>query len=795
MKECLSHNDRKLKNHLTGTLKWGKHLVSETNIALLNTFDKRLIENMLYFHDIGKAMQYFQDYLHDKPVNTRLKAHSLISAVLFLYINLIKKEPENKMHLLLCAIAIVSHHATYLYSIKTEIDKLRSIKRNEYIEKQWESIDKSQLSIALCDSNVDEVLINKLASSDIKDIISIVSDYAKSMARELRHLKLYNCNNSELSLEKYFKMQYLFSLLTDCDKSDVVIRDYEFVKRIQYSLDVDKFLSIIGKNAKNNFLNELRGKAYCEAQDSASKVDFDKDRIMHLTLPTGMGKTLTSINFAIKLKRRLDKEYGKKYRIIYALPFLSIIDQNAKIIEKIIDINNDDIDIKNKVLIKHHHLEPYGKILNNDEDENYNFNEIYIEGWNAEIIITSFVQLFETIIGYTNRKQRKYNKLSNCIIIADEIQSIPVKYYLLINKVICEYVGLYNSYFIAMTATQPRIFEGERTFGLVNPVIYYKKLNRIELINKSHIPQTIPDFIDSLEPDNKRTLFIMNTIGSAIELFEGLKRAFPEKNVGFLSTEVVPSERLSRIDKIKKKEYDLVVSTQLIEAGVDVDFERVYRDICPVPSIIQSAGRANREWGDVGCVIIICLINVNSQTYASMIYRNSSVDLSTTMEILEPEKIYNEPELNNLTERYYTELCINKVKSMDESKLILKGMNECIFSETERSDILPVSSFKLIDDKILKYPVYVEIDENAIQLWSEYEELLVNNSLDKWVKKSKLKNIQKKMAQYTITVSENKIRKYNIPQERNNYYYIQNSMLTLYYDFETGYGSSEMLSL
>lgn len=797
MEELYSHPGRLLKLHLEGVSRWGEYFMSQSPGMLYSLFEDGLIKDMLLFHDVGKSTMYFQKYLNKEQVKKELKVHSLLSAVLFTWYRL-EIGTNDDLNLLAAFTAILYHH-TCLKSFEEATESL--ISEDEILEKQWESIDKEKFYMVLSYCKLKEEALKKLVFLKMSDIIARVEIFLDKASSEWaeHYRKCKGYEEDAISLEYYFKVQILYSLLTDSDKSHIVLENTEIVERCDLNIDIESFLKTEGIGATNTFLNNMRAEAFQKVAKKVKEIRTGKDRIMLLTLPTGMGKTLISFNFAFELRKRLKEETGINYRIIYALPFLSIIDQNARIMEKVLDHGGNN----RRILIKHHHLQPYE--WTDDEHNEYepDIAEILIEGWNSEIVITTFVQLFETLVGYLNRRQRKFNKLNNCIVIADELQAIPVQYYSLLRKVILEYVGYCDSYFIAMTATQPAIFSKDEVVNLVNSKKYFANIDRIKLINRASQSMTIAEFADSIHiEENKRYLFILNTIGSARRFFKAMKEKYPTKNICFLSTGVIPIERLERINAIKKdKKYDIVISTQLIEAGVDVDFDVVYRDIAPMPSIIQSAGRANREGLFSGVIIVVKLVDDSGRTFASQIYRgtaqngigSSNIDLQETIRIFAGKEEYNEKELGDLVETYYNNICIEGIRSMDVSRELLRGMSRCIFDKCEINGIKPVSNFKLIEDNIEKLPVFVEFDSDAEKLWKEYTGILSDMKMDKWERRSKLINKTKEMAAYIVNVGVRTFTKINKPPEESGFLYVQRSQINCYYDKETGFGSDSSL--
>lgn len=795
MENLISHSDgRLLQNHLSGTCQWGKYFMNQSPGNLYHTFEPGLIEDMLICHDLGKATPYFQEYIRDISSyhhSKKLKSHSLLSGILFIWCR-IEKGISELCDNLLAFTAIVHHHSN-LTSIAETSQILASEDERRNFAKQWDSTEKNKLHWTLLACWFDEKLAEKLIAADADSLYYCASDFLRRAYRDWRKKFKQELEAENFNLLNYYKLQLLYSILTDSDKSDVVLENTEKAGRCTHNINVIGYMRKEGIGSKKTPLNLLRAQAFNKIAESAENLELSDNRILLLTLPTGMGKTLAIYHFASVLRRRLLEQTGKLYRIIYTLPFMSVIDQNANTLEKILEPKYRH----SSMLIKHHHLSP-PEWVDEEGSQTYDKNnaDILFEGWNSEIIITTFVQFLETLIGWTNKKQRKYNKLHNCIVIMDEIQAVPFKYHKLLREAVYQFVNYFDSYFIGMTATQPAIFKEHQALSLIDNSEYFSKLNRITFYYQAQKPQTISELANSFNYESKkRYLFILNTIESARQLYLELKAKYPELKIGFVSTHVVPVLRLYRIQKMKEKAYDIVVSTQLIEAGVDVDFDVVYRDLAPLPSLVQSAGRSNREGENSGAVIIVQLISDKGMPFSEMIYgKQSKVDLEETKRLLENKEQYGESEIYSICEQYFKNLN-SGIKNQDESISILNGMCRGIFDECELPDVLPVSAFKLIDDELLKYPVYIEINKHAQSLWKRYKEILGNMEMDRWERLNQLKQITCQMSKYTVNAYESFFDKYNRPvvDEDGSYYYVQKSQLNLYYDKVTGLGVDRSL--
>ena len=279
--------------------------------------------------------------------------------------------------------------------------------------------------------------------------------------------------------------------------------------------------------------------------------------------------------------------------MILSLIHISVIDQNYEVLKDIVE-NNINKEISSEDLMKFHSVVP----IEYENFEGYDARFCF-ENWQSKIISTTFVQLLNTIfkIG-KNSIVNRFHRLANSVIILDEVQAIDEKYYKIISEFINIMVRQYNCYIILVTATMPMLLD---TIDLIeDKEKYFRKLNRIEIINNSESEITLDEFEDIVLEDicenkDKSFLVVLNTVKSSKNIYKYLKEN-TDRDIMYLSTEIYPKLRLEKINKIKNsyKKY-VVVSTQLIEAGVDIDMDIVYRDFSTLDSINQTAGRANRN--------------------------------------------------------------------------------------------------------------------------------------------------------------------------------------------------------
>lgn len=760
--DLYSRPNKLLEDHLIGVLSFIEVFLSEKPEEIKSELGK-IAKVMGLLHDIGKATKYFQDYLNaDEDKKQKLKnleetKHSLLSAICTYYI--CREITKNEFYPIFAFLAVKRHHGD-LIDIKDEL--LPDDKKLKILQKQIESIDENSLTI----------LSNKLFCRGLPFQLgkNLMKEWVNSFNSEVSRLKR-NLRKLNLDVKSYITMNLFYSLLLDADKSEVVIGNFESFKRQNYN-DVnwvDEYLKVA--SLPESPINWLRKQAYDEVVNF--KIDLSK-RIYSLNLPTGLGKTLISLSFALKLKDLL-KNNGINARIIYALPFLSIIDQNAKVFEEVILTNK--IQPTTDLLLKHHHL---SEIYYKTKEDEYETDEarILIEGWNSEIIVTTFVQLFHTLFSNKNSTLRKFHKLANSIIILDEVQAIPVKYWQITREILVALSEMLNSYIIISTATEPLIFSKNETASIVDREKYFYNLNRVELISEINNSLTLNEIQREIElGSDKRILFIFNTINSAREFYRLIKdNGF---SMTYLSTHIIPKERLKRIKEIKQKKYKIVISTQLVEAGVDIDFDIVIRDLAPLDSINQSAGRCNRNAKANGIIKVFVLKDKNERTYASYIY--DSVLLEITKKILSARNSFSEGEFLKVIQEYYCLASEKKVKT--ESERILEAISKLKYDKTDENDV-SISDFKLIEDDYPKVDVFIEIDDESEKIWLEYQK--IKEIKDIFERRNEFLKIRKKFYEYVISIPIDKAQK-NLPPEIAGMRYVSKNQLNEYYDVETGY--------
>lgn len=557
-------------------------------------------------HDLGKYSEEFQRYIksaeglynpdEDEWVDAgRMKGkvdHSTAGAQLIWNTlgALAQKKGQGKVVAQILSLCIASHHSGLIDSVSVT-DKFTFLDRMEKPE------EKTHLEE--CVQNMDVEVreeFEQLANLDlVKDVFSIIRKISDDFG---------NQGNLLTSVEEQFHIgfltRFLFSCLIDADRLNSA--EFEDVEKKQIRLNKANPVSWDrAVQTLEHYLQELGGEGYVndirrEISDNCVSRANDEQGIYTLTIPTGGGKTYTSLRYALHHARK-----HKLERIIYVIPFTSIIEQNADAIR---DAFENDPEVKSWVLEHHSNLEP--------EKQTWH-SKLAGENWDSPIVLTTSVQLLEAMFNGGTKGVRRLHQLADSILIFDEIQTLPINCI----HLFCNALNFLTKYCrttaVLCTATQPGLNElkrsdrGQLAFAENTELVgdyarYYQVLQRVDVINRVRPNGWNVDNVSELAIEQFNTqgscLVIVNTKDWAQRLYQ-LCAAYVEQDALFhLSTNLCSTHRKRFLDEIRKRleknQPVLCISTQLIEAGVDVDFASVIRFLAGLDSIAQAAGRCNR---------------------------------------------------------------------------------------------------------------------------------------------------------------------------------------------------------
>jgi CRISPR-associated endonuclease/helicase Cas3 len=409
-------------------------------------------------------------------------------------------------------------------------------------------------------------------------------------------------------------VRMLFSCLVDADRLDSAGRTPSQVKLNAVDrLDaLRKHIEALRKDSPEGLVKKMRAQVLDDCLNAA----LAQQRLFSLSVPTGGGKTLAAMAFALRRAALYPERFR---RVIVVIPYLSIIEQNARVYSGVFGQD----------ALLEHHSGSIQKLVKHDEDhfipaadkedeEEKQFQETGLrpetENWDAPLIVTTSVRFFESLFSNRPSDLRRVHNIARSIVILDEVQTLPRRLLGPLLEMIEELAEDWDTNFVFSTATQPaferpghkkdlRWSPGTLTEIVRDPASLHRALKRVEIHWEIGNAVGWPEVAQRMTAVSQ-CLTIVNVRDHASQLYAEVlqvaeEKGLPAEGVFHLSTRMCAAHRLRVLDKIRKRlnadESCHVVSTQLVEAGVDVDFPVVLRALAPLDSIVQAAGRADRE--------------------------------------------------------------------------------------------------------------------------------------------------------------------------------------------------------
>ena len=550
-------------------------------------------------HDIGKASHEFEQYIksavglinpdEDDYVDAAgLKGkvdHSTAGAQL-VYRKLAHNGNEAIFVAQVLSLCIASHHSGLIDCISPEgIDT--------YLKRMGKGEVKAHLDEVLgkLSDRVKELIINRLQSKEfLRNLIDRFT--ALKTAHDSQETRAFKCG---------LLLRFLYSCLIDADRLDTADFEMPRLAKLRNYGNYANWSVLV--NRLNEKLADFKTEGINTVRQKISQACYDfsdkSQGLYQLTVPTGGGKTFASLRFAL---HHADKH--KMDRIIYVLPYTTIIDQNAEEIRKVLEEKDKKGKYLNRVVLEHHsNLMP---------DKETARQKVLSENWDAPVVLTTNVQVLEALFGSGTRGARRMHQLAKAVIIFDEVQTLPVKCVQLFNTAIKFLVDNCGTTVVLCTATQPlldKIEPKSRALPISteqqmvpNARQLFDNLKRVEVYDKTKAGGWSNDEIKELAGqqvvESDSVLVVVNTKTSAREIYQQCKR-INNIETYHLSTHMCPAHRMVVLDQVKAclrdKKPVICISTQLIEAGVDISFGSVIRFLAGLDSIVQAAGRCNRH--------------------------------------------------------------------------------------------------------------------------------------------------------------------------------------------------------
>ena len=781
-------------------------------------------------HDLGKSDRNFQNYIYngtnEKINHSSAGARFLFEKVRYFVEKNLKLKKDWLLFLEIMEYVIFSHHG--LYDVISSEGESRTIKRRNYDKEKddkrkyyYEEDVKKYIKDLEVDENVD---FNKYISEAFEEFEIIFKKINDIIKEEKLDQKLSEKNIKEIEEEKRFFyysciVRLILSILKEADINDTenFFQEENIEKFSEKEIlelwdkignNINEKYESFEKNSKKTKINELR-KSLSENARKRGKIDTSG--VYKLELPTGSGKTLTSFRYAIE-----QAKFQKKDRIIYITAFLSVLEQNAEEIKGL--VKNDDY-----VLEHHSNITQEGN--DSKETENYEkYKEILkrqylLNSWDSPVILTTMVQFYNTLFKDKSSNIRRFSKLINSVIIVDEVQSLPKKTIYISNLMTNFLKYFMNCTVIHCTATQPsfdkdilehRVIYGNKNGENTDIVKMNEKernvFERVKVYNlagkngiKTLETEKISNFIIEKYEENESILVILNTKKAVKKIYDNLKEKLEnyEGNLYYLSTNMCATHRLEKIKEIKQKLSEnkkiICVSTQLIEAGVDVDFNVVIRSITGIDSIIQSIGRCNREGKlDKGKFYIV---NYSEENFKYLKEIKNSIE--ATSKIL-GEEIDN---IEKLRDNYYSGYYINNLEELrykigSDDLLSILSKNTVSRSEYKKRYGRSYNNYQIAQSfktAALKFNLIDNETDSIIVNYDKYSDELIKKLREaiKQYEIADIKKILKKLQRYTVNAYNIENMKEYLEQYKEYGIHI---LLDEYYG-ETGIEKEELSTL
>jgi CRISPR-associated endonuclease/helicase Cas3 len=563
-------------------------------------------------HDFGKASQEYQNYLRtneglirpDEDGYSQAKRgevdHSTAGAQL-VFEKLANRGQEGKILAQFLSLAIASHHSGLIDCLKP--DGFNEFERRITKDDKDTHLTEARSKLPDIEKQLDELFAQPIEKEFLKRIFEDIRETG-------------NDSQATLSFKHGLLARFLLSCLLEADRLNTAdfenpgneaIRNYG--KYISWDVLVERLEEKFAEFAETTAqmetgsraweVNQLRAQVAGACLDTAEK----PKGIYQLTVPTGGGKTLGSLRFALHHARA-----HKMDRVFYIVPYITIIDQNARDVREVLEDMDQNRKPLDKIVLEHHsNFMP--------EDDTRRRHNLLAENWDAPVVFTTQVQFLEALFGSGTRDARRMHQLANSVIILDEVQTVPIRIVHMLNAALRFLTHDCNSTVILCTATQPpldRLPENPYRALTIQPeqkiiqdeAELFEKLKRVEVhdVRKpggwSNVE--IADLAVCALQEKGSVLIVVNTRAAAQALYREIKGRAMGAATYHLSTNMCPAHRMDVLEqeikpKLEAKVPVICVSTQLIEAGVNIDFGSAIRVLAGLDSIAQSAGRCNRH--------------------------------------------------------------------------------------------------------------------------------------------------------------------------------------------------------
>lgn len=673
------------------------------------------LEDAIRLHDVGKGSAQFQAYIRDPD---RYLKH---------------RRPSTKSHtpLSLAATLALARAERWDWRRAFAVGQLASGHHGE-LEPRGEIIQGLDNALPDLEGQVSGVNWGALGAEVGWGLGALAGVEAHRLVDEGSELleELFDEAEQERCVRFRLLCQLAFSVLLEADKAFLAVDAEDlprYLGRRREALPVEVVERFLAGKASTG-LDGVRADARRELLAGMARVG--EAGVQTLTMPTGTGKTLLAATWA--LRQREGRVNGEEPPLlIVVLPFLTIIDQTTKEYEAMFA----EVGLEAGDLVGYHSLSDrtYAPDL---EDRS---NDFFLDTWQSSVVITTFDQFLLALLSPKGRHQMRFHHLVDAVVVLDEVQALPPRLWAPLRAVLFELTKLGTTRVLAMSATQPGFLRGAAELA-ENPEEFFRRMARYKLVLRLGEVMALSRFAEECvaratdDWAGKRVLVTLNTRRSARSVRDALDKVAPE--VEFITADVTPADRLAAVGRIKEGRPCLVVSTQCIEAGVDIDMDLVVRDFGPLDSLVQVAGRCNRNGRPTRGVVEVVRLREDDgeKEFAGYIY--DTVLRDVTLEVLAGRAAVAEEEIYPLTAEYFRRLAARK-DTGDEVLNAWAGWEEC------------ESVKHLLRGKEPRKAAFVVI-ENDPGLRAELD--CAVGIADRWERRRALRQLAARIARQTVSV-------------------------------------------
>lgn len=630
-----SHPTKRLSEHLDEVAQAVRAIVG------LNPGLKRLatlLDQVVGLHDVGKTTPAFQAYIANPAAwrgKREEKAHTPIGGLTAWAVAQEAGLPSAWLRAI--GPAVLGHHSS-LPTVKDILGKLSDDDWVRILTAQLSGLPKAELE------TLTGFPFTRLPLEATRDTLRAAKERYREVFEELA--EAYAQDPASVIGER-LESQTLFSVLLEADKAFLALSEdgrSRYLSRSPQPVDPALVERYAARQAATP-INARREEARAVALETLTQQP--QRGVYTLTLPTGLGKTLTSAAVALELRRTSPR------KVILALPFLSVLDQTAQVYTELLGVEGNG-----ERLMQSHSLSE-----RDYEDTEASEADFLLDTWASDFVITTFDQVLLALFSPRARHQIRFHHLAGAILVFDEVQALPTHLWDITQKALGGLAERFGTQVVAMSATQPGYLEGTELVPAYPELFQLFGRYRLSLRHREDL--SLETLIEELqgrrELQNLRLMVTLNTRASARAVYDALAPRWPHPAY-LLSADLTPRDRLEKIRRLKADPGPcLVVSTQVVEAGVDLDMDYVLRDFAPLDSLIQIAGRCNRNGlKPRGTVEVLSLVNEGGQRFAHQVYRGLSggpdLSLQETRAVLEEITELNEEEVLPVVRRYFARL-------------------------------------------------------------------------------------------------------------------------------------------